>query len=69
MPFTTFTNLIRHLDAAKAEAAEFDAAGCFGLARCRRRDVIWLRGQIEALDIFGWGVPAIAGAVHALENV
>lgn len=50
-----FVILIRHLDAAKAEAEEFAEAGCFGLARCRRRDVEWLRKRIAALDVFGFG--------------
>lgn len=42
----TLTAIVRHLDDARAEAAEFADAGCFGLARCRRRDVSYLEGLL-----------------------
>lgn len=43
----TITRLLDHLLAANADADEFQAAGCFCLARCRRRDAAWLSLQLK----------------------
>ncbi len=53
----SFTDLIRHLDAAKAEARAFALVGCYELAAIRSRDADWLRAQIEALRIFDAATP------------
>lgn len=59
-PFT-FTALIVHLDAAKADAAGFAASGNHCLAAIRLRDAAWVRRQIEALNIFDNATPMFAG--------
>jgi hypothetical protein len=38
----TLVRIVRHLDDARAEAAEMLAAGCFMLAACRARDAAYL---------------------------
>lgn len=46
-PTLTFAKIVRHLDDARAEAAEFEAAGCYALAACRRRDAAYLEGLLS----------------------
>jgi hypothetical protein len=44
--------LLAHLAEALADAFTFEEAGCFGLARCRRRDARWLAFRLHHARFF-----------------